>query len=53
MYSTIMLGSPIWWTLFCTLEMKGRVRIQYECLVPIYVFPDTKLHSLVISKAEL
>jgi glycerol uptake facilitator-like aquaporin len=30
------------------------VRIQYKCLlVPIYVFPEMKLCSLVISKTEL
>jgi hypothetical protein len=23
--------------------MKGRMRIQYKCLVPIYVFPKIKL----------
>jgi hypothetical protein len=28
---------------------KGPVRIQYKCLVPIYVFPEMKL----ISKTEL
>ncbi len=26
-----------------TLQMKGPVRIQYKCLVPIYVFPEIKL----------
>ncbi len=31
----------------------GLVRIQYKCLVPIDVFPETKLHGLVISKTEL
>ncbi len=29
---------------------EGPVRIQYICLVPIYVFPEIKLHGLVISK---
>ncbi len=29
------------------------VRIQYKCLVPTYVFPETKLCGLVISKTEL
>ncbi len=29
------------------------VRIQYKCLVPIYVFPEMKLRGLVISKTEL
>jgi hypothetical protein len=28
------------------------VRIQYKCLVPIYVFPEMKLRGLVISKTE-
>jgi hypothetical protein len=26
------------------------VRIQYKCLVPIYVFPEMKLYSLLISE---
>ncbi len=28
-------------------------RIQNKCVVPIYVFPEMKLRSLVISKTEL
>ena len=32
---------------------EGPVRIQYKCLVPIYVFPEMKLRSLLISKTEL
>jgi glycerol uptake facilitator-like aquaporin len=32
---------------------KGPVRIQYKCMVPIYVFPEMKLCSLVISNIEL
>ncbi len=36
----------------CTAN-EGLVRIQYKCLVPIYVFPEMKLCSLVISKTEL
>jgi hypothetical protein len=32
---------------------EGPVRNQYKCLVPIYVFPEMKLCSLVISKTEL
>jgi hypothetical protein len=32
---------------------EGPVRIQYKCLVPIYVFPKMKLHELVISKKKL
>jgi hypothetical protein len=31
---------------------EGPVRIQYKCLVPIYVFPEMKLCGLVISKTE-
>jgi hypothetical protein len=27
--------------------------VQYKCLVPIYVFPEIKLCSLLISKTEL
>jgi hypothetical protein len=29
------------------------MKIQYKCLVPIYVFPEIKLRALVISKSEL
>ncbi len=32
---------------------EGLVRIQYKCLVPIYVFSEIKLCSLVVSKTEL
>jgi hypothetical protein len=32
---------------------EGPVRIQYKCLVLIYVFPEMKLCGLVISKTEL
>jgi hypothetical protein len=32
---------------------EGPVRIQYKCLVPIYVFPEMKQDGLVISKTEL
>ncbi len=35
------------------LHMKDRARIQYICLVPIYVFPGMKLRRLVIFKTEL
>jgi hypothetical protein len=43
---------------FCVYESahtanEGLVRIQYKCLVPIYVFPEMKLIGLVISKTEL
>jgi hypothetical protein len=33
----------------CT-ENEGLARIQYECLFPICVFPEMKLHRLVIPK---
>jgi hypothetical protein len=36
----------------CTAN-EGLVRIQYKCLVPIYVFPEMELLGLVISKTEL
>jgi hypothetical protein len=37
-----------------TQQMKGGpVRIQYERLVPIYVFSEMKLCTLLISKTEL
>jgi hypothetical protein len=29
---------------------EGPVRIQYKCLVPIYVFPGMKLRGLISSK---
>jgi hypothetical protein len=32
---------------------EGPVRIQYKCLVPVYVYPEMKLHGLVIFKSEL
>jgi hypothetical protein len=35
------------------IENEGPVRIQYKCLVPIYVFPEMKLRGLVIPKTEL
>ncbi len=36
-------------TIFYTAN-EGPVRIQYKCLVPIYVLPETKLRGLLISK---
>jgi hypothetical protein len=33
-----------------TTSLEGPVRIQYKCLVPIYVFQAIKLRGLVISK---
>jgi hypothetical protein len=32
------------------LQMKGRVRIQYKCLVPIQVFPEMKQCRLIFPK---
>jgi hypothetical protein len=32
---------------------EGPVGIQYKCLVPDYVFPETKLHGLVISEKKI
>jgi len=31
---------------------EGLVRIQYKCLIPIYVFPEIKLHNLIISNTN-
>jgi hypothetical protein len=31
---------------------EGPVRILHKCLVPIYVFPEMNLPSVVISKTE-
>ncbi len=39
---------PLWFT-----ENEGPVRIQYKCLVRIYVFPEMKLNGLIISRTEL
>ncbi len=38
---------------YAALQIKGLWEFEYKCLVPIYVFPEMKLHCLVISKAEL
>jgi hypothetical protein len=32
--------------------MKGCWESKIKCLVPIYVFPERKLHGLVISKTD-
>jgi hypothetical protein len=40
-------------SLQCTANEGLVVRIQYKCLVTIYVFPEMKLRGLVISKTEL
>jgi hypothetical protein len=32
---------------------EGPVRIQYKCLVPIYVFPEMNLRGRIISRTEL
>jgi hypothetical protein len=39
-------------SLQCTAN-EGLVRIQFKCVVPIYVFPEMQLRGLVISKTEL
>jgi len=36
-----------------TLQMRGRWESNNKCLVPIYVFTEMKLCSLLISKTEL
>ncbi len=38
---------------YCKDANEGPVRIQYKCLVPIYLFSEMKLCSLLISKTEL
>ncbi len=48
-------GSIIVWATSSVSSLtanEGLVRIQYECLVPISVFPELKLRGLVISKIE-
>jgi hypothetical protein len=46
--------STLWLaTLGCALQNEGSVKIQFKCLVPIYVFPEMKLRGLLISKTEL
>jgi hypothetical protein len=37
----------------CYTANEKPVRILYKYLIPIYVFPELKLRSLIISKAEL
>ncbi len=32
---------------------EGPVTIQYKCLLPIYVFPEMKLHGPIISKTKI
>ncbi len=44
-------GEGLLCTVQCTAN-EGPVRIQYKCLVPNNVFPETKLRSLVISKPK-
>jgi hypothetical protein len=50
----IFLQLPLFYSVFDVsphaLQMKDLGKIQYKCLLPIYVFPEVKLHSLVISK---
>jgi hypothetical protein len=46
-------GGPVHLFYFKCTANEGQVRIQYKCLVPIYVFPLMNLCSLVISKTEL
>ncbi len=44
-----------WGTTIVSLHTanEGPMRIQYKCLVPIYVFQEMKLYGLIISKTEL
>jgi hypothetical protein len=39
--------------LYTRTANEGLVKIQYKCLVPIYVFPEMKLRGLGVSKTEL
>jgi hypothetical protein len=32
---------------------EGLVKIQHECLVPIYVFPEMKPQNLIFSNTDL
>jgi hypothetical protein len=43
--------SSLYFSKFSTANER-LVRIRYKCLVPIYVFPEMKLHGLIISKTE-
>jgi hypothetical protein len=48
-----MLLDKLWTNLaFLYTINEGPVRIQYKCLVPIYVFSEMKLGGVVISKTE-
>ncbi len=53
----IFAASPVLQCFFIWVSMRCKWRagggIQYKCLLPIYVFPEMKLHGLIISKAEL
>jgi hypothetical protein len=50
-YDIGAISNLITWVLNFFLSAKeGLVRIQYKCLVPIYVFPEMKQRGLVISK---
>jgi hypothetical protein len=51
--STCQQSKAIFSLLPFHIANKGPVRIQYKCLVRIYVFPEMKLLCLVISKTEL
>jgi hypothetical protein len=50
--SLLPLIDMVWPAIIYTVN-EGPLRIQYRCLVLIYVFPETKLRSLVISETEL
>ncbi len=52
LYITIFFKQNLSKLGICTAN-EGPVKIQYKCLVPIYVFPEMKLRGLVIPEAEL
>ncbi len=42
-FGGFMLGLFLFQIMFTTAANEGPVRVQYKCLVPIYVFPEMKL----------
>ncbi len=50
--SLLPLTDMVWPAIIYTAN-EGPLRIHYRCLVLIYVFPETKLRSLVFSETEV
>ncbi len=52
-FSPFILSKALQYEQILHTANEGPMRIQYKCLVPIYVFPELKLRSLITSKTEL